>query len=254
MSGTQGSFVWAEYLGTDVAAAKAFYGKVVGWEMQDVPMPGMTYTLLSSGGVQAGGLMAMPKEARDAGMRPCWSTYIEVDDVEAAAANVQRLGGQVRKPPTDIPTVGRFAVVADPQGAMFNLFKPLQHMPRSVSVEPGQLGWYELHTREAPKAFDFYSAMFGWEKGDAMDMGPMGKYQLFNIGTVLSGGMFNSPAAERSPFWLLYFNVGNIDEASARVTDGGGKITNGPVQVPGGGWIVQAMDPQGASFALLGKR
>jgi predicted enzyme related to lactoylglutathione lyase len=148
----------------------------------------------------------------------------------------------------------RFAAVTDPQGAAFNLFKPSQSGQRAVSRDPGQVGWHELHTTDWAKAFEFYADMFGWLKGDAMDMGPMGTYQLFSINGTPSGAMFNSPAAQGARFWLYYFNVGNIDEAVKRLSGGGGKVMNGPVEVPGGGWIVQAADPQGAAFALLGSR
>ena len=157
-------------------------------------------------------------------------------------------------PPTDIPNVGRIAMISDPQGAALYLFKPAQAGERAVSREPGQIGWHELHTNDWPKAFEFYTAMFGWLKGDGMDMGPMGTYQLFTINGVPSGAMFNSPAAQAARYWLYYFNVGDIDDAVKRVGGGGGKIMNGPMEVPGGGWIVQAADPQGAAFALLGSR
>jgi predicted enzyme related to lactoylglutathione lyase len=254
MAGAQSSFVWYELMSSDVAAAKAFYANVVGWSTQDMAMPGMTYTILQTGDTQVGGMMTLPKEASDAGMKPCWTSYIAVDDVDGAAAKLQGLGGKVFAAPTDIPDVGRFAVVADPQGASFNLFKPSQPGHRNVSKEPGQIGWHELHTNDSTKAFAFYNAMFGWLEGDAMDMGPLGTYQWFTIGGAAVGAMFNSPAAKTARFWLYYFNVGDIDAAAKRVGDGGGKIMHGPQQVPGGGWIVQAADPQGAAFALLGSR
>jgi predicted enzyme related to lactoylglutathione lyase len=258
MAGAQNSFVWYELMSSDAAAAKAFYANVVGWNTQDMPMPGMTYTLLRAGDTQVGGLMALPKEARDSGMKPCWVGYVGVDDADSAAAKVKRLGGRILGVPTDIPNVGRFAMVTDPQGAAFNLFKPAQAPAqagqRDVSNEPGHVGWHELHTTDSPKAFEFYTEMFGWLKGDGMDMGPMGTYQLFTIGGTPVGAMFNSPAAQAARYWLFYFNVGDIDAAGKRVTDGGGKIMHGPQQVPGGGWIIQASDPQGAAFALFGSR
>jgi predicted enzyme related to lactoylglutathione lyase len=254
MTGAQGSFVWYELMSSDVAAAKAFYTKVIGWKTEDMSMPGMTYTVLRAGDTQIGGMMTLPKDAAAAGMRPCWTSYIDVDDVDAAAAKVRSLDGKIYSAPADIPNVGRFAVVADPQGASFNLFKPTQPGQRVVSSEPGHIGWHELHTNDASKAFDFYSAMFGWAKGDAVDMGPMGTYQLFTVGGMAVGGMFNSPAAQAARFWLYYFNIGDIDAAAKRVSDGGGKIMHGPQQVPGGGWVVQAADPQGAAFALLGSK
>ncbi|MEP6884601.1 MAG: VOC family protein [Gammaproteobacteria bacterium] len=254
MAGEQSSFVWYELMTIDVAAAKAFYAGVVGWNTQDVPMPGMTYTLLLAGGAQIGGLMALPKEARDAGMTPTWAGYIGVGDADEAAAKAQRLGGAILGPPVDISGVGRFATVTDPQGALFNLFRPAVGGVRVVSSEPGHVGWHELHTRDWAKAFEFYADMFGWLKGEALDMGPLGTYQIFKIGGLAMGGMFNSPGAQATQFWLYYFNVEDIDAASRRVTDGGGKIAHGPNQVPGGNWILQAVDPQGAAFALLGPR
>jgi uncharacterized protein len=254
MAGAQSSFVWYELMTGDTAGAKAFYSKVVGWKTQDMPMPGMTYTLLSAGETQVGGLMALPKDAVDAGMKPCWVGYIGVDDVDSAAAEVAKLDGTVLRAPADIPNVGRFAVVADPKGAAFNIFKPSQAGQRVVSSEPGHIGWHELHTSDWPKAFDFYTRMFGWLKGDAVEMGAMGTYQLFKIGDVAVGAMFNSPAAQAARFWLYYFHVGDIDAALKRVTDNDGKVMFGPQQVPGGSWIVQAADPQGAAFALLGPR
>jgi predicted enzyme related to lactoylglutathione lyase len=85
-------------------------------------------------------------------------------------------------------------------------------------------------------------------------MGAMGIYQLFSIGGSTIGGMFNKLAVVPATFWLYYFNVGDFDVAVARVKAGGGEIANGPMEVPGGSWIVQAKDPQGAMFALVGRR
>jgi uncharacterized protein len=254
MTGTSGSFVWYELTSTDVPAAKAFYGKLVGWTLQDVPMPGMTYAIMRAGESQVGGMMAMPREARVAGMKPFWAPYIEVTDVDAAAAKLERLRGRIHRPPQDIPNVGRFAVVADPQGALFNLFKPLQSGQRSISNAPGQIGWHELHAKDWRAAFEFYGEMFGWGEGDNVDMGAMGAYQLFTIQGIPSGGMFNSPVSSAPCHWLIYFSVDGIDAAAKCITDSGGKIEMGPHQVPGGGWIVGGSDPQGAAFALTSRR
>ena len=121
---------------------------------------------------------------------------------------------------------------------------------------PGYVGWHELCATDWQKAFEFYAAMFGWQKGEPVDMGEMGIYQLFTTagGSMPIGGMFNKPPSMPMPFWLFYFNVDDIDAALTRVQSGGGKLLNGPMQVPGGDWIVQCLDPQGAMFALLGKR
>ncbi|HLN49397.1 MAG TPA: VOC family protein [Steroidobacteraceae bacterium] len=254
MTNAQNPFVWYEFMSSDVAAAKTFYGKVVGWKFEDVPVSGMTYTLLRAGDRQIGGMMAMPQHLRDAGLKPYWAAHIGVYDVDAAAAKVRQLGGKVHREPTDIPNVGRFAAVSDRQGANFLMFKPSQPGERVFSRAPGDVGWHELHTTDWANAFEFYSAMFGWARADPFDMGPMGIYQLFTIGGTQVGGMFNSPAAKQGCFWLYYFNVEDIGAAAGCISDNGGKIMHGPQQVPGGGWIVQASDPEGAAFALLAPR
>lgn len=167
---------------------------------------------------------------------------------------MQRLGGKVCHAPTDIPDIGRFAMVADPQGAAFYLFKPSRSGERIPAKGPGQIGWHELHTSDWPKAFEFYNTMFGWLKGEGVDMGPLGTYQLFTINGAAVGGMINSPAATVHPFWLYYFTVDDIDAAAARIGESGGKVMQEPHQVPGGDWILQATDPQGAWFALVASR
>jgi hypothetical protein len=252
-----GRFVWYELMTPDTAAAKAFYGKVVGWTAQDVPMPGMTYTLLKTGETQVGGLMGLPEELRAMGVPPNWSGYVAVDDVDAAAEKVKTLGGTVRREPGDIPGVGRFAVVADPQGAVFALFKwlnPGSPAPMEPRL-PGRVGWHELTSSDWEKGFDFYSALFGWKKDEPYDMGAMGTYQIFSDadgGAI--GGMMNRPPNVQASYWKYYFNVGDIDAAAERVTSSGGEILHGPAQVPGGAWIIQGLDPQKAMFALLGMR
>jgi predicted enzyme related to lactoylglutathione lyase len=256
MSDSQGRFVWYELMTTDTGAAKSFYGTVVGWGTQDSNMPGMTYILFTVGETQVGGLMDQPEEARKMGAPPSWIGYVAVDDVDATADRAKRLGGTVHVPPTDIPNVGRFAIIADPQRAVLALFKsstPRQDQPAEPGT-PGHAGWHELYAADWEKAFAFYNELFGWQKAEAMDMGQMGTYQLFSVGGQTIGGMFNKPPTVPAPGWLFYFNVGDIDAATERVKAGGGRILIDPMEVPGGGWIIQGMDPQGAMFALVGKR
>jgi predicted enzyme related to lactoylglutathione lyase len=253
MTNVHGRFVWYELMTTDPEAAKSFYGKVVGWGAQDAGIPGVAYTLLKLGAASIGGLMALPEEARRAGAPPSWIGYVGVDDVDAVVDRIKQLGGRVSVPPSDIPDVGRFAVVSDPQQAMFALFKPLRpaaDQPPAPGT-PGTIGWHELMAVDWEKAFAFYSGLFGWQKAEAVDMGAMGKYQLFSTGGHPIGGMFNKPAAVPAPFWLYYINVDDIDAAVERVKAGGGQIVNSPMEVPGGSWIVQCTDPQRAMFALV---
>jgi predicted enzyme related to lactoylglutathione lyase len=256
MPQNQGSFVWYDLMTSDQKAAEAFYKAVVGWDMADSGMPDRSYTILSKGKDQIGGLMPIPKEACDRGAKPMWTGYIGVADVDAAVNELKKKGGTVKRPPEDIPGVGRFSVVADPGGATFNLFTHKgDETPKGPSMAPGQVGWRELNAADGPKAYDFYSQMFGWTKTEAMDMGNLGVYQLFAAGGKDAvGGIMTKMAEMPSPMWLFYFVVGNIDAAVERVKKAGGQVINGPMEVPGGAWIIQGIDPQGAMFALVGDR
>jgi predicted enzyme related to lactoylglutathione lyase len=247
---SEGGFVWYEHMTRDLPAAEDFYGKVVGWLAEDSGMPGMRYTLLKIGDRPVAGVMAAPKP----GDMPCWLAHILTSDVDGMAERVKQGGGAVHKPPSDIPGVGRFAVVADPQGAVFMLFRADgTPAPDLAPMAPGAIGWHELHARDWETAFPFYADLFGWKKSQAIDMGPMGTYQTFDIGGAWGGGMMNDAQAP-APFWLYYFSVEDIDAAAARITGAGGTLLQGPHQVPGGSWIVQAHDPQGGLFALVGPR
>ncbi|MBX3025132.1 VOC family protein [bacterium] len=247
------TFIWYELATRDPAAAEAFYAAVVGWTAQPFG-GGMAYTVLAAPDGAVGGIGPLPAEAW---ATPGWLGYIAVDDVDAVAERITRAGGAVVRPPDDIPGVGRFAVVADPQGVRFMLLRPTPRdaaPPRAFQAEaPGHIGWNELHSTDWAAGFAFYSALFGWEKLDAMDMGAMGTYQLFGVGGVPLGGMLNSPSFPR-PSWLFYFNVDDIDAAQRRLSAAGGSVLHGPSEVPGGRWIIQAMDPQQVMFAVVGPR
>jgi len=257
MSDPHGKFCWYELMTDDPQAASAFYTRVIGWQAEDSGMPNLTYTLFKMDGQGIGGTMAIPEEARAAGARPGWVGYIWVRDLDAAVAKLETSGGAVRWPASEIPGVGRFAVVADPQGAVFILFRNFgdQQMPTPAPGTPGHIGWHELHANNWESAFEFYANQFGWTKAEALDMGKaMGMYQIFSIDGAQSGGMMNKMGDSPNPFWRFYVNVDEIDAAAARVTNAGGQIMHGPQEVPGGSWIVQARDPQGVTFALVGPR
>jgi predicted enzyme related to lactoylglutathione lyase len=197
--------------------------------------------------------MPIPDDARRTGVRPAWMGYISVDDVDEAAARLAHEGGKVHRPPCEVQGVIRFAVVADPQGAGFLIAKGLvgEAPPELPIGTPGTVGWRELYAADGNSAFTFYEKMFEWSKSEALDMGAMGIYQMFATGDSPAGGIMTKPAAIPMPYWGYYFNVDGIDAAAARVADSGGNIINSPHQVPGGQWIVQCMDPQGAAFSLV---
>jgi predicted enzyme related to lactoylglutathione lyase len=245
----KGTFVWYELMTSDLDAAGKFYAEVAGWSVRDSGMPGTKYMILNVGETGVGGMMPMPP-----GAHPGWIGYILVDDADKAAARLSAAGGAIHRPPSDIPGVGRFAVAADPQGAVFTLFQPSGDMaspPPAPEGTPGHFGWHELHAAEWEAAFAFYAGQFGWTKATAVDTGPMGTYQLFSADDRVIGGMMTKTQQMPVPAWLFYVNVAKIDAATERVRTAGGTVLNGPHEVPGGSWVVQCLDPQGAMFALV---
>lgn len=244
-------FVWYELMTPDAPAAARFYSEVVGFRAEDSGMPGMQYTLFKVGDAQVAGLMATPDELKAMGVPPSWGGYIGVDDVDAMEARVLQAGGKVLRPADDIPGVGRFAVVADPQGAPFSLFKPSRNDPPPMppASAPGTAGWHELRAVDGAAVWDFYATLFGWTKGLALPMGELGVYQLFEIDGVPRGAIMTKEAHQPAPAWNFYFNVADIHASAQRARDLGATITWGPAEVPGGNWVFNARDPQGAAFA-----
>lgn len=253
MSRNPSHFIWYELITSDMDAAAEFYGAVVGWSAQASGQSGQDYRMWTIGGETIGGLMAIPPAARADGMPPVWLGYVDVPDVDQSVGEIQSAGGSVQMPAWDVPGVGRMAMVADPQGAAFYVMTPIGEgpSPSFAPGRPGHGGWNELHTTDWTTALEFYGGRLGWGASEAVDMGPMGTYQLFNAGGDAIGGMMNSAGFGR-PMWLYYFNVDDIDAAVSRVQGAGGAVVNGPHQVPTGDWMIQARDPQGAMFALLG--
>jgi predicted enzyme related to lactoylglutathione lyase len=247
-----GRFVWYELLANDQAVATAFYTKVLGWttETWKTPPGAPPYTMWNNAGKSLGGLMDLPTEARKAGAPSHWLGYVTVPDTDASLAQAKTLGAKALMGPIDIPEVGRLAVIADPQGAAIALFTPsMTGGEPSASPPVGNVSWHELATDDGKKAWTFYQAMFGWQKGEAMDMGAQGTYQIFTLGGPPVGAIYNRPPQIPVSNWLYYFRVANLDQAIEKTKAGGGKILNGPMDVPGGR-IAQCMDPQGAAFAL----
>jgi predicted enzyme related to lactoylglutathione lyase len=254
MPAPRGSFIWYDVMTTDPTAATTFYSQVIGWGAQVNPMPDNgSYTVFSKGPAMVAGLMAIPQAMCAEGARPCWSGYIGVDDVDRDAERVKAAGGAIRREPEDIPHVGRFAVAQDPGGAVFLLFKPNPHdEPKPVApMTPGHIGWHELHASDLDREFAFYSQLFGWSRDRAIDLGEIGIYQTFSAGGAPCGGMMKGCGQMPGPCWNYYIAVDSVAAAAQRTTDRGGQLLHGPHEVPGGLWIVQARDPQGACFAMV---
>lgn len=260
----QGNPCWYELGTSDLDAARAFYAQVLGWEVADAGMKDFTYLLARSSGDMVAGMMS--HEAQEFAPPPNWLIYFAVDDCDRTAQDIAAAGGRVMRGPADIPGTGRFAIAADPQGAVFGILEPdmtgmgADEVARAERGEgafdqakEGHGNWNELMTTDPEAGFAFYAGLFGWTRGEAMDMGQMGTYQLFRHKGRDIGGMMGLGQAPM-PCWLPYFGANGIDDAITRVTGAGGRVAHGPFEVPGGAFIAVCTDPQGAWFALVGPK
>jgi predicted enzyme related to lactoylglutathione lyase len=255
MSKLQGSHIWYELMTGDADRAKAFYDAVVGWTVSE-PNPqfnGYRSIQRQDGGF-AGGVLQITDDMRQHGARPGWLGYIGVDDVDAALAAIEKAGGKTWMPAMDIPEIGRVALTSDPQGAPFYVMTPIPRGDGQSSDvfspnRPGCCAWNELVTTDLEAAKRFYPEQFGWTLGDTMPMGPMGDYQFIAHDGTTIGAMFAPP--DRPPAWRFCFRVENLERSIAAVESGGGEVLFGPTEVPGGGRIIQANDPEGAFFMVI---
>lgn len=248
----RGRFVWYDLMTSDPEGARDFYAGLLGWGTRAWQGGDQAHTLWTRGERPFGGVVGLPEEARANGAPPHWLAYVEVGDIRETAARAAETGGTVLHGPIEIPGVGHWAVLTDPQGALFAIYQSAGQ-PDSGADAPGIGGfsWHELATSDYKQAFSFYSELFGWKPGEAMDMGEAGIYQLFGRGGGPLGGMFNKPnEMPGPPMWLYYVRVGDISGAVRAVAELGGQVINGPMEVPGGDRIAQCLDPQGALFAV----
>jgi predicted enzyme related to lactoylglutathione lyase len=246
MTDVHGKFLWHELVTTDPSAAGAFYSRVLGWKPQPWDK-NPSYTLLMAAKGPAGGAMRVPEDAPP-GTQPQWLAYIGTPDIDGSLASAQRLGARVLKGATQIPDGGRYAVLADPQGAVFGMYTP-----SAGGSGPGDdFAWHELATNDFTAAARFYRELFGWQELRVHDMGEGGKYLLFGLNGKEMGGMYNRPAhmSGGPPQWQLYAKVASASKAADAVKAAGGRLLNGPMEVPGGSWIAQFLDPQGAALAV----
>ena len=258
----RGDFILYELLTSDIAGAKRFYDAVVGWDIQERSDFPNDYRMIGrSDGKFAGGAMEITDEMKQHGARPTWLGYILVPDVDASVAAIQQDGGKVQMPPFDIPGVGRVAMVTDPSGAPFYVMKPLppEGDPNAKSDvfsvdQPQRVRWNELSTTDQDGAIDFYKRQFGWGQEGAMPMGEMGDYRFIQANGVNIGAIMRKPPQLPVSMWTYYIGVDDIDRAAEAIKSGGGQVLNGPMEIPGGEFALNAMDPQGAPFGLVGPR
>lgn len=262
MPNTHGDFLWYELMTPDADAAQAFYSGLVGWTFKDSGMPDTDYRLFSAGAAEVGGVMPLTPEMLSGGAHPAWAGYIGVDDVDASAAAIKAAGGSIHMEPWDIPGVGRMAFVADPQGAMFYIMRGSIEGEVSTSFAkhepmPGHCAWNELASSDQNGAKAFYGKLFGWMQEGGMDMGPLGQYEFWQAGgdnPYGVGAVMSLMPGMPTSMWTYYFRVPDIDKAAEYTKANGGQILQEPVEIPGGEFSFNGMDPQGAAFGLVGPR
>ena len=250
-----GQFCWYDLITSDPAAAKRFYPALFNWKVESFPFssPDQPYDMWSVNGNTLGGVGKLSEQMRAKGLESHWMPSVHVNNIDETASKALSLGGRVMAGPMDIPDTGRYAVLTDPQGAMIAIFEangPFAGF--DGTAELGRPSWHELMTTDYKRAFEFYSALFGWEKIEEVDMGPLGMYFEYGMKGKMFGGMYNRTPemGGMHPFWLPYFHVKDVETSTAAAKKAGATIQNGPMEVPGGSWIVVMGDPQRAAFAM----
>jgi predicted enzyme related to lactoylglutathione lyase len=246
----RGRFVWHQLMTRDVPGAKKFYSKLMGWKALPWPLD-PAYTVCHAEAGPVAGIMEITKDL-PAEVPTHWLQYIGTRDVDGTAEAAVRAGGSIVKAPNDMQGAGRYAVLKDPQGAVFAIIDPENARPETVGIPPlGTFSWHELATSDNEAAFAFYSGLFGWDAITRMDMGPTGIYLVFGTNGVQRGGMYIKPHDwPAPPNWMPYAHVVSVDASVGPAASAGAKILNAPMDVPGGSRIASLTDPAGAPFAI----
>lgn len=262
MANPNGTPIWFELTTNDQDTAQAFYADVIGWKITASPSAehGGYRIANAPDGQGVAGLMT-PPPGMD-GM-PGWAIYFAANDVDAMAEKVKHLGGKVHFGPMDIPQIGRFATVSDPQGVVFQLMKGAspedsQAFKQVAPGEDGGLGhgvWIELVTPDPDAAIDFYGALFGWSKQGSMPMGDIGDYTFIGTGEDFRpGAVMSSKTTGTASRWGAYFHVPDIDAAIDAAKSKGGALVQGPDEIPGGSYSAKLTDADGQDFGVVGRR
>jgi hypothetical protein len=250
----QGTPSWVDLSTSDEAAAIDFYDGLFGWadEANDAG-GGMVYHMQKRGDDYVGAISAQRPEEAEMGVPPHWGVYITVNDVDATAANVAAAGGQVLAEPFDVMDAGRMVVIADPAGAVVNLWQAKQHPGAGVVHEPNTFTWAELITKDPATAAAFYEQLLGVSVMESPGVGGEPYTMLAVDGEPVAGILKMTPQMEAGgmpPNWFTYFQVANIDEAIARATSLGGQSPMPVMEIPEMRFAI-LNDPQGAAFGLM---
>jgi predicted enzyme related to lactoylglutathione lyase len=241
----RGRFVWHELMTSNITHAHNFYGKVIGWKTQPFDQD-PSYQMFAANSGPIGGTVR-----REDGPGS-WLPFIGTTDIETTIGDATQLDATiVTKPDLTPGGSGKWAILKDPQGATFAIYQSLSPDAAEKPPKRGEFSWHELATTDYKAAFDFYSKLFGWEVSSEVDMGPLGLYFMFGRNGVPIGGMFvKPPEMKGDPNWCGYIRVKDIDKVVSKAKASGATLINGPSEVPGGDWVAQFIDPQGALFAV----
>ena len=242
----QGVPCWLDLSVPDVKRAAEFYARVFGWTY-DVSGPeyGNYHLALVDGGAAAGLGEPMGEEAPPS----AWTLYFAAEDVDAMVARAQGLGGSLMAPAFDVPGQGRMAIVADPGGAVFGLWKALGHTGFGVEDAPGTLAWAEVHTGDAARVGAFYAELLGATLAP-MQGAPSPYWTLDRGGRPMAGVQLMDAGASDPPRWTSYFAVPDVDAAVAAAAAGGGAVRRSGWDTPFGR-MAEVADPFGAGFMVM---
>lgn len=248
---------WIDLMTPSRADSKAFYSALFGWTFEDVAdgEGNVVYTQCFSNGGNVAGIAEMGPEMRASGMPAAWSTYVSTSDIAETTKKAEAAGGSVVMGPIQVMESGQVAVYIDPTGAAVGAWQAQNHPGATLVNEPYGFAWNELNTRDTAAAMPFYAAVFGWE-GRTME-GPMQYTEWYLEGSpkdaVPVGGMLPMPEmvpAEVPAHWLTYFAVEDCDATAAKLTELGGTLINGPMDIPIGRFAV-VQDPAGAVMCVM---
>jgi uncharacterized protein len=243
-----GTPCWVDLGVDDMARARAFYGGLFGWDLQEGPPEAGGYTMCELGGRQVAGIGAKMGPAE---MPSVWTTYIASSDADETATKIKAAGGQLMMEPFDVMDVGRMAIATDPAGAVFGVWQARLHTGVGLANEPGALAWNENMSRDFEGNKAFYHAVFGYDYGDMSDAGF--KYATLDLGGRPVGGIGElgpEVPAEIPAHWAAYFAVQDTDAAIAKVAELGGAVMRPAWDTPYGR-MAALSDDQGAVFSVM---
>lgn len=245
--GYMSKFCWHDLVSTDLEASKAFFTQLFGWTANAGP-GGDDHLMLANGEATFGGL-----SAAKAGQPSHWMGYIGVTSVDETVDKARRQGANIALPGQDIPGAGRFAIMSDPQGALFAVYQGLGSSgddtwsPETEAM--GAFGWAELGTTDVDGAKGFYGESFNWTSAPPMEM-PDGQYHMLMLGEEAVGGLYTKPAEQPMSAWMFYVNVENADASVAQAKSLGGNVIVEATSVPDMIRFAILTDPTGAVFGI----